>query len=148
MGGGEESHKGKQNSQGLPALHMDGVAPAPKGTPQKVTGESGEQQGLQRLATGMHRVGKGTQGDLDRATTMSAVVSLLPSLCPPAPSMKISFLCRLLVSGPEVAVPGSASHHFPCKSCERLIVPASLSHLPRKENLLTCFDWVSPSKSN
>lgn len=50
-------------------------------SPQKVTGEGGEQQGLQRLAMGMHRVGKGTQGDLGRATTMSAVVSLLPSLC-------------------------------------------------------------------
>lgn len=125
---------------------MDEVAPAPNGNPQKVTGESGEQQGLQWLAMGTYRPGKRNPGEFRQgqnyvcysisASFLVSALSLFLSL-----SLKTSFLCCLHASGPDLAAPVSASSYSHASAWKRLIASASLFHLPRRQNPLA---WFKP----
>lgn len=141
----QEEHGGNQNAHGFLALPVDGVAPAPMGKLQNIAGKGREQQACRGWQEAHTELVKRVQEDLGRAASMSVVVFLLHSLCLLfSVSLKSSSLCCLRATGPDVAAPDSASYYSHVSAWKRLIVSATLGHLPRRKNLLA---WFKPGFS-
>ena len=96
----------------------------------------------------MHRAAERTQRDWGRATIMSAIVYLLPSLCLLCSSLKTNFLSHLYAMGQMWLLQALLPTISHASVCKRLRVSASLVHLPRKKNLQACFDQIFPTKTN